>query len=104
MSILSPATIAMSSLPRKQDHPKEQGANHRRKPWRNLMTKILVHFALCAMLFALSYSASAQQPGKIFRLGFLDNSTASSSAVRLDAFRQELRELGWIELKSITIE
>ena len=33
---------------------------------------------LCAMLFALSYSASAQQPGKIFRIGFLDNSTASS--------------------------
>jgi putative ABC transport system substrate-binding protein len=46
----------------------------------------------------------AQQPGKIFRIGFLDPSTASSSAVLVEAFRQELRKLGWIEGKNITIE
>src|SRR5687768_4952272 len=61
-------------------------------------------FALCAMLFALSSSASAQQTGKIFRIGFLDPSTASGSAGPLEAFRQELRRLGWIEGKNITIE
>src|SRR5262249_34993163 len=60
--------------------------------------------ALCAMLLALCASAEAQQPGKIFRIGFLDNSTASGSAVLLDAFRQELSKLGWIEGKNITIE
>jgi putative ABC transport system substrate-binding protein len=59
---------------------------------------------LCALLFALSYSASAQQPGKIFRIGFLDPSNASSIAVFLEAFRQELGKLGWIEGKNITIE
>ena len=48
--------------------------------------------------------STAQQPGKIFRIGFLDASTASGSAVRLDAFRQELSKLGWIEGKNITIE
>jgi len=48
--------------------------------------------------------AQAQQPGKIFRIGFLGSSTASSIAVRLDVFRQELRKLGWIEGKNITIE
>jgi putative ABC transport system substrate-binding protein len=48
--------------------------------------------------------AEAQQPGKIFRIGFLDNSTASGMAVLLDAFRQELSKLGWIEGKNITIE
>ena len=47
-------------------------------------------FALCAMLFALSSSASAQQTGKIFRIGFLEASNASTIAVRLEAFRQEL--------------
>jgi putative ABC transport system substrate-binding protein len=47
---------------------------------------------------------SAQQPGKIFRIGFLDSSTASGSAVLVDAFRQELGKLGWIEGKNITIE
>ena len=48
--------------------------------------------------------ATAQQTGKIFRIGFLDASTASGSAVLVDAFRQELSKLGWIEGKNITIE
>ena len=48
--------------------------------------------------------ADAQQTGKIFRIGFLDPSTASGSAVLVDAFRQELSKLGWIEGKNITIE
>ena len=56
--------------------------------------------ALCA----IAGSADAQQTGKIFRIGFLDNSTASGSAVLLEAFRQELSKLGWIEGKNITIE
>src|SRR6266545_1147463 len=48
--------------------------------------------------------ATAQQPGKIFRIGYLDNSTASGMAVLVDTFRQELSKLGWIEGKNITIE
>jgi putative tryptophan/tyrosine transport system substrate-binding protein len=60
--------------------------------------------ALSAMLFALGSSADAQQTGKVPRIGFLDASTASGSAVLVDAFRQELSKLGWIEGKNITIE
>jgi len=48
--------------------------------------------------------AQAQQTGKIFRIGFLDGSTASGSAVLVEAFRQELLKMGWIEGKNITIE
>jgi putative ABC transport system substrate-binding protein len=48
--------------------------------------------------------AQAQQPGKIFRIGFLDSSIASGSAILIDAFQQEMRKLGWIEGKNITIE
>src|SRR5262245_53437349 len=48
--------------------------------------------------------AQAQQPGKVFRIGYLDPSTASGSAVFLEAFRQELSKLGWIEGKNFTIE
>ena len=59
--------------------------------------------ALSAMLFALSFPANAQQPGKIFRIGFLDRSTGGS-AVYVDAFRQELSKLGWLERKNIIIE
>src|SRR5881296_4387651 len=68
------------------------------------MKKKITVLALCAVLFALSYSASAQQPTKVPRIGFLDASTASGSAVLLEAFRQELSKLGWIEGKNITIE
>src|SRR5262245_50718235 len=55
------------------------------------------------MLFGLS-SASAQQTGKIFRIGLLDRSDARSSAVRMEPFWQEIRRLGWIEGKNIHIE
>jgi putative tryptophan/tyrosine transport system substrate-binding protein len=70
---------------------------------KNMKRKITV-FALIAMLFALCGSVDAQQTGKIFRIGYLDPSTASGSAVLLDAFRQEMSRLGWIEGKTITIE
>ena len=54
------------------------------------------------MLRALQSRRSSR--GKIFRIGFLDGSTASGSAVLLEAFRQELSKLGWIEGKNIAIE
>src|SRR5215472_4960018 len=68
------------------------------------MRQKILGFALSALLFAFCGSASAQQPGKIFRIGFLDSSTASGMAVLVDAFRQELSKLGWVEGKNITIE
>ena len=60
--------------------------------------------ALCAMLFAPSFSAEAQQTGKIVRIGILDPSTASGTAVLWQTLRQELSKLGWIEGQNITIE
>jgi putative ABC transport system substrate-binding protein len=59
---------------------------------------------LCVLLLALSFPVEAQQPTKIFRVGFLDPSNASSIAVFLEAFRQELGKLGWIEGKNIVVE
>src|SRR5215510_15815929 len=56
------------------------------------------------VLLATGTFVEAQQTGKIFRIGFLDSSTASGMAVLLDAFKQELGKLGWIEGKNITIE
>ncbi len=68
------------------------------------MKKKVIGLSLGALFFALSGLAHAQQPGKIFRIGFLDNSTASGSAGLVDVFRQELSKLGWIEGKNLTIE
>jgi len=56
------------------------------------------------MLFALCSFAQAQQAGKVPSIGFLDNSTAAGSAGLLEVFWQEMRKLGWIEGKNITIE
>jgi len=64
----------------------------------------LILLGLAAMLLSLSFPAKAQQTGKLFRIGYLDPSTASGTAVLLQAFRQELSKLGWIEEKNIAIE
>jgi ABC-type uncharacterized transport system substrate-binding protein len=59
---------------------------------------------VAAAVLAIAVIAEAEQPVKIFRIGFLDASTASGSAVLLEAFRQEMSNLGWIEGKNFTIE
>jgi putative tryptophan/tyrosine transport system substrate-binding protein len=68
------------------------------------MTKRFIFLALCSLLLAPCSAAEAQQTGKIARIGYLDNSTASGMAVLVDAFRQELGKLGWIEGKNIAFE
>jgi len=55
-------------------------------------------------LVACGAVATAQQAGKVFRIGFLDPSTASGSAGLLEVFLQELGKLGWIEGKNFIIE
>jgi ABC-type uncharacterized transport system substrate-binding protein len=61
-------------------------------------------FAIVLALTLCGERADAQQPGKIFRIGFLDSGTASGIAVLLDAFRRELTKLGWVEGKNIAME
>jgi putative ABC transport system substrate-binding protein len=59
---------------------------------------------VAVMLVAVAVVSAGQPTGKIFRIGFLDSSTASGMAVLAEAFRQELRKLGWSEGKNIIIE
>jgi putative ABC transport system substrate-binding protein len=68
------------------------------------MTKKIIFLALCSLLLAPCCAADAQQSGKIFRIGILDPSTASGSAVLVKAFLLELGKLGWSEGKNFTIE
>src|SRR5262245_51571403 len=65
-------------------------------------TKMIVCL-VAALLFNASF-AQAQQAGKVARIGYLDVSTAAGSVVLVDALRQELSKLGWIEGKNIAIE
>jgi len=62
------------------------------------------HFLVLITILLITGLTHAQQPGKIFRIGFLDPTNASGMAASVDAFRQELSKLGWIEGKNIAFE
>ena len=69
-----------------------------------VFTLSAMHSALCllgAMLFALSIPAAAQQPSKIPRVGLLSLSSANTT---LEAFKQGLHQLGYVEGKNIAFE
>ena len=68
------------------------------------MSKKLFGIALCTLLFGQSLSAQAQQATKIPRIGYLGATSPTATAARLDAFKQGLRELGYVEGKSILID
>jgi ABC-type uncharacterized transport system substrate-binding protein len=59
---------------------------------------------LCAMLFALCASAEAQQSAKIPRIGVLISARPSIASPRIHAFESGLRELGYVDGKTIFIE
>jgi putative ABC transport system substrate-binding protein len=62
---------------------------------------IVIAFVMCGAV------ADAQQPaGKVPRIGYLVDGSASDpvSVLRLDLFRQGLRDLGYVEGKNINIE
>jgi putative ABC transport system substrate-binding protein len=56
------------------------------------------------LLLACVHLAEAQQPAKIPHIGFIVAGSRSSSQSNLDAFRQGLRDLGYVEGKNIVIE
>ena len=68
------------------------------------MRKNVIRLTLCAMLVALSYSASAQQPTKVPRIGYLSGFDPARESSRSETIRQALRERGYIEGQNIAIE
>lgn len=61
-------------------------------------------FSVLALFGAFCSSGHAEQANKIPRIGFLLAVPASTISARLEAFRQGLRELGYVEGKNIAIE
>ena len=61
-------------------------------------------FTLSALLFALCVPVLAQQPKKVPRIGYLSGASRSSMSARTEAFRQGLRDLGYVEGKNMIIE
>ena len=55
-------------------------------------------------LVAAPLAAEAQQTRKVYRIGMLETIAASLNAANLQAFRQELRALGYVEGQNLAIE
>ena len=68
-----------------------------------MRAKILV-YALPALILAAIHLAEAQQAGKVSRIGYLGLAATPSQKLRVDAFRQGLRQLGYAEGKNIVID
>jgi putative ABC transport system substrate-binding protein len=69
------------------------------------MSKKIFGFALGALLLAHSYPLEAQQPKKVPTIGWLEHTSPNPEALRLsDLFRKGLRDLGYVDGKSIAIE
>jgi putative ABC transport system substrate-binding protein len=64
----------------------------------------LIAVSLVTSTLAFGYLAEAQQPKKVYRIGLLIPVSASVLKSRTDAFREGLRELGYMEGKNVVIE
>ena len=63
-----------------------------------------IGFALSALLLALYLPAEAQQPTKVYRIGYLSMRSVASEKLRISIFLQELQKLGYTEGKNIVFE
>ncbi len=68
------------------------------------MKKAKKSLSVSALVLTLCFSAQAQQTTRVARVGFVGATFPSSELARIEAFRQGLRELGYIEGKNIFIE
>jgi putative tryptophan/tyrosine transport system substrate-binding protein len=64
----------------------------------------LKRFAFSVVLLTLSFSAEAQQPQKVPRIGLLSGLRPSPMPPSIEAFRKGLRELGYVEGQNIIVE
>jgi putative tryptophan/tyrosine transport system substrate-binding protein len=68
------------------------------------MKRAAVPSMLVAVVFALGVTSEAQQPKKVFRIGYLSSTDPAIDSPRFDGIRLALRDLGYIEGQSIATE
>jgi hypothetical protein len=60
------------------------------------MNRRITVLTVCALLFTLCFSAHAQEPKKIARIGYLSAFEPGTESTRSELFRQALRERGYV--------
>jgi putative ABC transport system substrate-binding protein len=68
------------------------------------MCKKTICFLLSMAVLGFVHLAEAQQPKKVPRIGFLSSTSATTAARTLEAFREGMRDRGYVEGKNISIE
>ena len=69
------------------------------------MNRNIFSVVLCVLLLELTFSAEAQQPAKVSRIGYLSGTGGPNTpGLQDNAFRRGLRDLGYIEGKNILVE
>jgi putative ABC transport system substrate-binding protein len=68
------------------------------------MKKAAVPILVAVILLTVAVVTEAQQPTKVPRIGYLSATSPFANVTRIEAFRQGLRELGYVEGKNIVIE
>ena len=87
-----------------QEKGSGQPAMNRSKQGACMTTKIIVVVAI-GLILGLVHIAPAQQPTKIPRLGLVSGSGDPKTSERyVEAFRQGLRDLGYIDGRNILID
>jgi putative tryptophan/tyrosine transport system substrate-binding protein len=66
------------------------------------MNRKIAVLTVCAVLFALCFSASAQHPNKVFRIGYLTTLPTTLDSNRRQEIRRALQELGYVEGQNIS--
>ena len=81
------------------------GVRFQDEPGAKAMRKRVVELALGAVLLALSFPVEAQQAKKVPRIGYVSGTgNPSDPGANVEAFRQGLRDLGYVEGKNILVE
>jgi hypothetical protein len=79
----------------------QKSAVSRRKKFMN---RKILYLALCALFLAPCVSAQAQQPTKVYRIGYLSALDPATETTRAETIRRALRELGYMEGQNIATE
>jgi putative tryptophan/tyrosine transport system substrate-binding protein len=68
------------------------------------LTHRVIHFGLATMFVSFGFSAEAQQPNRVHRVGYLSPAASLNASPAIESFRQGLRALGYVEGQNIVIE
>src|ERR1044071_232949 len=88
--------------PHRESYAPLRGSERRGQVWRSATTRYVTALVVRILLPPLAFLAAAcvahaQQPSKAPQIGFLATGSPAETAIRLEAFRQGLRDLGYVE-------